>query len=104
MILLIVKSLQVTIVSAHRTPERMYSFASSAKERGIQIIIAGAGGAAHLPGESHISGKEESNTPYWCKSMFEVNWKTLLCCRNGSFADSTTCYWGPDKNFIIGWN
>ncbi|CAL9108631.1 unnamed protein product, partial [Musa acuminata var. zebrina] len=38
------------IVSAHRTPERMYSFASSAKERGIQIIIAGAGGAAHLPG------------------------------------------------------
>ncbi|CAD5164855.1 unnamed protein product [Musa acuminata subsp. malaccensis] len=41
---------EVTIVSAHRTPERMYSFASSAKERGIQIIIAGAGGAAHLPG------------------------------------------------------
>nr|XP_010915413.1 phosphoribosylaminoimidazole carboxylase, chloroplastic isoform X1 [Elaeis guineensis]XP_010915414.1 phosphoribosylaminoimidazole carboxylase, chloroplastic isoform X1 [Elaeis guineensis] len=41
---------EVTIVSAHRTPERMYSFAMSAKERGIQIIIAGAGGAAHLPG------------------------------------------------------
>lgn len=42
--------MQITIVSAHRTPERMYSFALSAKERGIQIIIAGAGGAAHLPG------------------------------------------------------
>ncbi|WOL07256.1 phosphoribosylaminoimidazole carboxylase, chloroplastic-like isoform X4 [Canna indica] len=41
---------EVTIVSAHRTPERMYSFASSAKERGIQVIIAGVGGAAHLPG------------------------------------------------------
>ncbi|XP_028552613.1 phosphoribosylaminoimidazole carboxylase, chloroplastic isoform X2 [Dendrobium catenatum] len=41
---------EITIVSAHRTPERMYSFALSAKERGIQIIIAGAGGAAHLPG------------------------------------------------------
>lgn len=41
---------ELTIVSAHRTPERMYSFALSAKERGIQTIIAGAGGAAHLPG------------------------------------------------------
>ncbi|KAH7682042.1 Phosphoribosylaminoimidazole carboxylase protein [Dioscorea alata] len=41
---------EVTIVSAHRTPDRMYSFASSAKNRGIQVIIAGAGGAAHLPG------------------------------------------------------
>lgn len=41
---------EVTIVSAHRTPERMYSFAATAKQRGIQIIIAGAGGAAHLPG------------------------------------------------------
>ena len=45
-----IKNLQVTIVSAHRTPDRMYSFASSAKNRGIQVIIAGAGGAAHLPG------------------------------------------------------
>ncbi|KAJ3702268.1 hypothetical protein LUZ61_005973 [Rhynchospora tenuis] len=41
---------ELTIVSAHRTPERMYSFAMSAKDRGIQVIIAGAGGAAHLPG------------------------------------------------------
>lgn len=38
------------IVSAHRTPERMVEYAKSAKERGIKIIIAGAGGAAHLPG------------------------------------------------------
>lgn len=41
---------QITIVSAHRTPERMYSYALSAKNRGIHAIIAGAGGAAHLPG------------------------------------------------------
>ncbi|KAK1263441.1 hypothetical protein QJS04_geneDACA013434 [Acorus gramineus] len=41
---------EVSIVSAHRTPERMFSFALSAKQRGIQVIIAGAGGAAHLPG------------------------------------------------------
>ena len=38
------------IVSAHRTPERMYEFAKTAKQRGIKVIIAGAGGAAHLPG------------------------------------------------------
>jgi 5-(carboxyamino)imidazole ribonucleotide mutase len=38
------------IVSAHRTPDRMVDYAKSAKERGLQVIIAGAGGAAHLPG------------------------------------------------------
>ncbi|XWS57723.1 hypothetical protein CRYUN_Cryun09bG0197800 [Craigia yunnanensis] len=42
-------SSEVRIVSAHRTPELMFSYASSARERGIQVIIAGAGGAAHLP-------------------------------------------------------
>ena len=41
---------ELTIVSAHRTPERMFQFAQKAHERGIQVIIAGAGGAAHLPG------------------------------------------------------
>ena len=39
-----------SIVSAHRTPDRMYTYARTAAERGIQVIIAGAGGAAHLPG------------------------------------------------------
>ena len=41
---------ELTIVSAHRTPERMYEYAKSAKDRGLKVIIAGAGGAAHLPG------------------------------------------------------
>lgn len=41
---------EMTIVSAHRTPQRMYEYARAAAERGIQVIIAGAGGAAHLPG------------------------------------------------------
>jgi 5-(carboxyamino)imidazole ribonucleotide mutase len=41
---------ETKVVSAHRTPKRLYSYASSARERGIKIIIAGAGGAAHLPG------------------------------------------------------
>lgn len=40
----------VKIVSAHRTPHRLYAFASAAREQGLQAIIAGAGGAAHLPG------------------------------------------------------
>jgi len=41
---------EITIVSAHRTPDRMSDYAKEAKNRGIQVIIAGAGGAAHLPG------------------------------------------------------
>ncbi|MFN2429976.1 MAG: 5-(carboxyamino)imidazole ribonucleotide mutase, partial [Cryomorphaceae bacterium] len=41
---------EMEIVSAHRTPERMYEYAKQAADRGIQVIIAGAGGAAHLPG------------------------------------------------------
>ena len=43
-------SYEARIVSAHRTPDRMYDFAKSAKDQGFKVIIAGAGGAAHLPG------------------------------------------------------
>ncbi|MBU3743146.1 MAG: AIR carboxylase family protein, partial [Sediminibacterium sp.] len=41
---------ELTIVSAHRTPERLIDYAKTAADRGIQVVIAGAGGAAHLPG------------------------------------------------------
>lgn len=41
---------EITVVSAHRTPERMFQYAKTAAERGVGVIIAGAGGAAHLPG------------------------------------------------------
>ncbi|MDD3445637.1 MAG: 5-(carboxyamino)imidazole ribonucleotide mutase [Zavarzinia sp.] len=41
---------EVKVVSAHRTPERMFDYAKGAKARGLKVIIAGAGGAAHLPG------------------------------------------------------
>ncbi|MBS5932331.1 MAG: 5-(carboxyamino)imidazole ribonucleotide mutase [Clostridiales bacterium] len=41
---------ELTIVSAHRTPDRLYDYAKNAEGRGIEVIIAGAGGAAHLPG------------------------------------------------------
>ena len=41
---------EAKVVSAHRTPQRLYEYATSAKARGVKVIIAGAGGAAHLPG------------------------------------------------------
>ena len=41
---------EVTIVSAHRTPDRLFDYAKAAAARGVQVVIAGAGGAAHLPG------------------------------------------------------
>lgn len=41
---------EVEVVSAHRTPDRLFAYAESAQSRGLQVIIAGAGGAAHLPG------------------------------------------------------
>lgn len=41
---------EITVVSAHRTPERMFEYARTATDRGLKVIIAGAGGAAHLPG------------------------------------------------------
>ncbi|MFZ9301658.1 MAG: 5-(carboxyamino)imidazole ribonucleotide mutase [Chitinophagaceae bacterium] len=43
-------SFELTVVSAHRTPVRMVEYATTARERGLKVIIAGAGGAAHLPG------------------------------------------------------
>ncbi|MBL8532009.1 MAG: AIR carboxylase family protein, partial [Hyphomonadaceae bacterium] len=41
---------EAKVVSAHRTPQRLYEYATTAKARGLKVIIAGAGGAAHLPG------------------------------------------------------
>ena len=41
---------ETKVVSAHRTPKRLYEYAHSAKDRGLKLVIAGAGGAAHLPG------------------------------------------------------
>lgn len=41
---------EITVVSAHRTPDRMFTYAKEAAGRGVKVIIAGAGGAAHLPG------------------------------------------------------
>lgn len=43
-------SAEATVISAHRTPERLMDYSKSARERGLEVIVAGAGGAAHLPG------------------------------------------------------
>lgn len=45
---------EVRVVSAHRTPDLLFEYAASALERGLEVIIAGAGGAAHLPGMSTL--------------------------------------------------
>ena len=53
---------EVLVVSAHRTPDRLFEYAADARARGIQVIIAGAGGAAHLPG---MLGIKECSTSFW---------------------------------------
>ncbi|XP_048562338.1 phosphoribosylaminoimidazole carboxylase, chloroplastic isoform X2 [Triticum urartu] len=61
---------ELTVVSAHRTAERMYAYASSAKERGLEVIIAGAGGAAHLPGMvASLTTLPVIGVPIWTKSL-----------------------------------
>lgn len=63
-------SFEMSIVSAHRTPERMYEFAQKAHLRGIRVIIAGAGGAAHLPGMiSALSPLPVIGVPIQSKTM-----------------------------------
>lgn len=70
-------SYRYTIVSAHRTPERMYDFAKTAHEEGYKVIIAGAGGAAHLPGMvAAISPLPVIGVPVQSKSL--SGWDSLL--------------------------
>jgi phosphoribosylcarboxyaminoimidazole (NCAIR) mutase len=66
---------QLTIVSAHRTPERMNDYAKSAKDRGLEVIIVGAGGAAHLPGKYMLTERTYKFTVTFCQdvsSKFEL--------------------------------
>jgi len=61
---------EVEIVSAHRTPDKLFSYAATARERGLKVIIAGAGGAAHLPGM--VSAKSDLpilGVPIFSKSL-----------------------------------
>ena len=56
-------NIEVDIVSAHRTPEKMFDYGKNAHTRGVAVIIAGAGGAAHLPGNGCFTF---TITSYWC--------------------------------------
>ena len=67
---------ELDIVSAHRTPEKMFDFAKKAHKRGIKVIIAGAGGAAHLPGMI----ASLTPLPVIGAQRYPALW-TLGCCR-----------------------
>lgn len=72
-------SFELDIVSAHRTPEKMYDFAKNAHERGIKVIIAGAGGAAHLPGMiASLTPLPVIGVPVKSSSNVTEGWDSLL--------------------------
>jgi 5-(carboxyamino)imidazole ribonucleotide mutase len=69
---------EITVVSAHRTPKRMFEFATTAADRGIKIIIAGAGGAAHLPGMvASLTNIPVIGVPIKSKSSID-GWDSIL--------------------------
>ena len=70
---------ELDIVSAHRTPEKMFDFAKSAHQRGIKVIIAGAGGAAHLPGMiASLSPLPVIGVPVKSSSNTTEGWDSIL--------------------------
>lgn len=67
-------SYECTIVSAHRTPDRLFEYARTAKDRGLKVVIAGAGGAAHLPGMvASITSLPVIGVPILTKSLNGVD-------------------------------
>jgi 5-(carboxyamino)imidazole ribonucleotide mutase len=65
---------EMTVVSAHRTPKRLYDFAEGAQQKGLKVIIAGAGGAAHLPGMvAAITHLPVIGVPVQSKTMMGVD-------------------------------
>lgn len=69
---------EISIVSAHRTPQRMFDFARSAHSRGIRVIIAGAGGAAHLPGmTASLTGLPVIGVPVKSSNSID-GWDSIL--------------------------
>ncbi len=61
---------ETKVVSAHRTPKRLYDYAQSARQRGLRVIVAGAGGAAHLPGmAASMTGLPVLGVPVETKSL-----------------------------------
>ncbi len=59
-----------SVVSAHRTPDWLFKYAETARERGLRVIIAGAGGAAHLPG---MLAAKTSSSGAWCSRFRDLS-------------------------------
>src|SRR5687767_11026549 len=69
---------ELTIVSAHRTPHRLVEYASSARQRGLKVVVAGAGGAAHLPGMiASITSLPVIGVPVKCSNSID-GWDSIL--------------------------
>ena len=81
---------EAKIVSAHRTPDLLFEFAKSAEERGIEVIIAGAGGAAHLPGMC----ASQTVLPVLGVPV-ERNWAKFMSTDNAKFGPTLTCWLIP---------
>ena len=81
---------EIDIVSAHRTPEKMFDYAKNAKRRGLKVIIAGAGGAAHLPGMiASITSIPVIGVPIKSKNSIDTN-KPIRAQQDAMRPESTT--------------
>lgn len=100
---------QLTVVSAHRTPDRMVEYARAAEARGFKVIIAGAGGAAHLPGMFDVKCKCPDVkrlglvVVVLCSCIHHQYMYPSICRRYGSCPDTTTSDWSASKNVFNGW-
>jgi 5-(carboxyamino)imidazole ribonucleotide mutase len=82
---------EARIVSAHRTPERLYTFAKSAKQNGFRVIIAGAGGAAHLPGmAAALTSLPVLGVPMESKSLSGERQSAIDCPNAGGNSGGNT--------------
>src|SRR3546814_6682786 len=63
---------EARVVSAHRTPDRLYDYAKSAQGRGLKVVIAGAGGAAHLPGMTERSEEHTAEVQSLMRISYDV--------------------------------
>ena len=80
---------ETKIVSAHRTPKRLYEYAHSAKDRGLKVVIAGAGGAAHCRNDGSMT-----SLPSWgCLSRPKPSKASIACCRSSRCPPG--CRWEP---------
>lgn len=87
---------EAKVVSAHRTPEKMYGYAKTAKERGLKCIIAGAGGAAHLPGMvSALTTLPVLGVPVESKSLKGMDSLLSIVQMPGGIPTATFAIGGP---------